>query len=475
MYDFIVIGAGVIGSFIAQELSKYQIKVLVLDKENDIANKTSAANSAIIHSGYDPLPGSLKATLNAKGNNMYPGICHYYNVPFKKTGSLTLAFDDGGVEHLKKLAKRAEVNGVTVELLEQDKILKMEPHVKDNVKLGLFAPSAGIVYPWQISFALMDHAISNGVKLQLNQEVKEIVSTANGYIVRSQDTTYNTRQIINCSGVHGTKLQALIEEVDYEITPRKGEYYVLARGAFKYVNHIIFPLPTARGKGVLAVPISEREILIGPTSDYVSDYDDVSTSASNLAYLQKEILHTMNEMPTHRIIRSFAGLRATSQKHDFDIFESKTNKGLFHVLGIESPGLASAPAIAKYVARIINVEKYTLKVDFKEYCSSTRICELSAEERIKKIFENGKYGKIVCRCEKISQQEVIEAIGGNVGSATIKGIKKRVRPGSGACQGGFCEANILQIIAKETNCNELDVNYDSINSKVLLSRSKEGY
>ncbi|WP_423364285.1 NAD(P)/FAD-dependent oxidoreductase [Mycoplasma sp. P36-A1] len=475
MYDYIIIGAGVVGSFIAKELSQYDVKTLVLDKENDIANGTSMANSAIIHSGYDPEPNTLMAKLNVVGNQMYPELCKYYDVDFSPIGSITIAFDDAGVEKIKELAERAVINKVETRILSSEEILEKEPHVKKDAKLGLFAPTAGIVYPWQMCLALMDHAISNGVELRLNQEVIKIEKIEQGFLITTKDNQYQTKNIINCAGVYGAKIQGMLEKPQYDIRPRKGEYYVLTRGNFEYVNHVIFPLPTERGKGVLAVPISEREILVGPTSDYVDSFDDLSTTAEKLAYLKEEILHTMNDMPVDRIMRSFAGLRATSEKHDFDISASKENKGLYNVIGIESPGLASSPAIAKYVSKIAQFEKLPKKTDFKEYQATTRIRNLKMPERIEKIPENNLYGNIVCRCENISEQEIVEAIHGNVGSISVKGIKKRVRPGSGQCQGGFCEGHIVKIIAREKGIDEMDVKYDNDKSPILVSLSKEEY
>lgn len=475
MYDYIIIGGGITGSFIARELSKYDVKTLIIDAESDLANQTTMANSAIVHSGYDPKPNTLKAKLNVKGNLMYKDLCKYYDVEFNQLGSLTVAFSSDGIETLKELEERAKINGVEVKLLSQKELLQQEPSIKKTAVGALFAPRAAIVYPWQITYAIMDHAITNGIELKLNTRVEDINKNNSEYEVVCNNGTFITKNIINCAGVHATKIQEMLEESEYKITPRKGEYYVLERGPYKYVNHIIFPLPTERGKGVLANPISEREILIGPTSEEVNDYYDVSTTNEKLQYLKDEVLKTMENMPVDRIMRSFSGLRASANKGDFIIEESKSNKGFFHVMGIESPGFASAPAIAKYVAEIANFDNLKLKDDFKEYTATTRIRPLTKEERYEKISENSDYGKIVCRCEQISKQEVIECIKGNVGASTVKGVKKRVRPGQGKCQGGFCEVDIVKILAEELDKSILDVCYDSSESNVLIEKSKEKF
>lgn len=474
MYDYMIIGSGVVGAFIAKELSQYDVKVLVVDKESDIANGTTAANSAIIHSGYDPVPGTLKAKLNVIGNRMYPEICKYYNVPFDNIGSITIACDDQGLDMLKELEQRSKINGVEVQMLSREETLAKEPNITKDVKGSLFAPSTGIVYPWQISFALMDHAISNGVELKLNEQVISIKKNEICYKIKTINNEYKAKNIINCAGVYGSKIQGMIEEVKIDVSPRKGEYFVLSRAAHPYVNHVVFPLPTDRGKGILVVPISEREILVGPTSEYVDDYDDLSTSKENLDYITSEINKTVANVPMHRIMRSFSGIRATPESHDFIIEESCNNAGFFNVIGIESPGFASAPAIAKYVALIGNFESLPIKNNFKEYQPTTRISHLKVEELAGLVSYNQDYGRIICRCENVSVQEVVESIRGNIGATTIKGVKKRVRPGSGPCQGGFCEPEIVKIIAKEMGSDVMDVCYDKQGSEILVMESKGG-
>ncbi|NIZ19679.1 NAD(P)/FAD-dependent oxidoreductase [Entomospira culicis] len=456
------------GAFIAKELSHYDVKVLVLDKENDFANQTTMANSAIIHSGYDPKPGTLKAKLNVQGNQMYKDICHYYKIPFNQMGSLTVAFDEAGVARLHELKDQATINGVEVELLSAEEVLAQEPAINPTVKMALLAPTASIVYPWQITFALFDHSISNGVEVKLGQEVVALRKAQEGYTIETKSgEEFQAHHVINCAGLFGVEIQKMIEPTEDAITPRKGEYFVLTRGAYKYVNHIIFPLPTERGKGVLAVPISNREILIGPTSEVIDDFDDVTTTKEGLSYLIKEIKNTMSTVPTDRIIHEFAGLRASSTRHDFIIEESKYNTGLYHVIGIESPGLASAPAIAKYLADLAAFEQLPRKTNFKEYQPTTLIT------KHKQVKDHPDYGVIICHCEHVSRQEIRDAMHGNVGSHTIKGIKKRVRAGFGPCQGGFCEPTIVRLISQEMGISPKEVLHDGPNSAVLKRDSKE--
>lgn len=472
MYDYIVIGAGIVGAFIAKELSQYDLKVLVLDKENDIANETSMANSAVIHAGYDPIPGTLKAKLNVEGNKLYHELAGYYQVPIYPIGSLTVATNQIEYTYLEELVERAKLNKVEVELLSGDEAKQKEPALNPDVVGALYAPSAAIMYPWTMAYAVFDHAISNGVELQLNQEVTNIKHEKDCYEVFTQNNVFESKAIINCAGVFGTTIQSMIEPCDIEITPRKGEYYVLQRAAQSYINHVVFPVPSVKGKGVLMVPVSERELLVGPTSEVVEDHDDLSTTTMGLSTIKKEINKTMKDVPFHRIMRSFAGLRATPSSHDFYIQESSQHTSLFHCIGIESPGFASAPAIANYLSEIAHFNKHVKKNDYKAYFPTTRIHPMTVEERKVASNSDGDYGKIICRCETISKKEIEEAMQGNVAAKTIKGIKKRVRPGSGVCQGGFCEPEIVKMISKHYSIPMTQVLYDKPDSQILVAHAK---
>ncbi len=472
MYDYVIIGAGIVGAFIAKELSQYDVSVLVLDKENDIANQTSMANSAIIHAGYDPEPGTLKARLNVEGNKMYHELVKTYGIPYYPIGSLTVATNEDEYKHLLMLKERAALNQVEVTLLNEKETKEKEPALSDDVVGSLFAPTAAIIYPWTMAYALFDHAISNGVELKLNQTVLSIKKTSDGYDIETQNNQYHTKSIINCAGVFATNIQAMIETPSVHVQPRKGEYYVLQRAAKSYVNHIIFPVPSSKGKGVLAIPVSERELLVGPSSAFVEDKQDHATTPQGLEYVKQEINKTLKDVPFNRIMRSFAGLRATPSNHDFVIEASKQFPGLIHCIGIESPGFASAPAIAKYVGEIALFNQHKKKEVYLDYKPTTRIYPMSMSERLKAVQINEDYGKIICRCETISKKEIEEALVGNIPATSVKGIKKRVRPGSGVCQGGFCEPDIVQLIATMHNIRPQCVPYDDQDAPILVATAK---
>ncbi len=474
MFDVIIIGAGISGTFVARELSKYSLKILVIDKHNDIANETTMANSAIIHSGLDPIPGSLKAILNVKGNKMYPAICEELNVEFKKCGSINVATNEEEIKKLRALENNAKVNGVEVTWMNQEEVRAHEPNISDHVQAGLFAPSAGIIYPWELALALMDNAITNGVTLALNEEVVNIEKD-NHFIVETSKGKYQSKTVINASGVYADVIRNMVCKPKYEIHPRRGQYFVLDKSEKGLVNSVIFPLPTEKGKGVLVVPTTHDNILVGPDSVFVDDRSDTMTSKEGMNYVRENAGNIVDNVPMNRVIRSFSGLRAASDIHDFIIEEDGEVKGFVDVAGIESPGLASAPAIAKLVVSIIrgilNPEE---KTDFIKYQPTTLISNLSREDLRNKMIDDKSYRKVICRCEVITEGEIIASIKGNVGARSVKGVKKRCRPGMGLCQGGFCEPEVVKILARELDIDPLEVPLDSKGSNILAKETKVG-
>ncbi|HNZ50235.1 MAG TPA: NAD(P)/FAD-dependent oxidoreductase, partial [Bacilli bacterium] len=473
MYDVIIIGAGVNGAFIARDLAKYQLKILVIEKENDVGDVTSCANSAIIHSGYDPHPNTLKAKLNVLGNAMYDEICRDLDVEFSRLGSLTLAFSDEEAEQIPFLMERAQKNGVPVQLLNHDEILSMEPKINKQVKSALFAPSTGIINPFELVVALMENAMENGVELHLNEEVMKIIKEDNCYKIFSQCGEYSTKVVVNAAGLFADQINNMIMDSKETIIPRKGEYFVLDHFSEPFVSHVLFSIPTDQGKGVLVAPTTSQNYLIGPSSHFINEKDDFSTNQDILSQVLVSAQRMVNKIPMGKLIREFAGLRAFHVSNDFVI---NHQDGFINVLGMQSPGLASAPATSKMVMGFIKT--YLPFVEKQNYKSKRRplyrLNRLESEERNRLIKEHPSLGNIVCRCEQVSEGEVVDAIHRLCGATSIKGVKKRVRPGAGKCQGGFCEPLIMRILARELKQPLNKINYDNQKSYILLEKTKGG-
>lgn len=473
MYDVIIIGAGVIGASIARELSRYKAKVLLLDKENDVGNVTSMANSAIVHSGYDPKPGTNKAKYNVEGNSMFDVLTEELDVEFKRIGSLTCATDEEEMKVIEGYVSRAKENGVEIKILNKEETKAIEPYVSDAVIGSLYAPTAGIINPFELCVALCENAIDNGVELLLNEEVVNVEKRDNKYIVKTKNNEFEAKVVVNAAGLYSDKVSKMLGINHFDITPRKGEYFVLDHFEKPFVSHVIFPVPTEKGKGILVTPTTHGNYLVGPSSEFVDDKDDFSTDKLTLDNVRKSSAKLVRDIPFSYIIRQFSGLRATGSTHDFVIEEID---GFVNLGGIESPGLASSPAIAKEAVRLINgVLSLEENKDFNPCRRKVvRLNKLSAEERNELIKTNPAYGHIICRCEGISEGEVIDCIRRNAGARTIKGVKKRCRPGFGKCQGGFCEPLVVEILSRELNLDPLSVRYDSKESYILQSETKEG-
>lgn len=472
MYDVIIIGAGVIGASIARELAKYKAKVLVLDKENDVGNVTSMANSAIVHSGYDPKPETNKAKYNVEGNKMYDALVKELDVEFKRIGSLTCATSEEEMEIIKSYISRAKENGVEIKILNGEETREIEPFISDNVVGSLYAPTAGIINPFELCVALCENAMDNGVEILLNQEVVGISRKDSNYVVKTRSDEFVAKVVVNAAGLYSDKIANMVGLDYFKITPRKGEYFVLDHFEKPFVSHVIFPVPTEKGKGILVTPTTHGNYLVGPSSEFVDDKDDFSTDKPTLDEVRKNSSKLIKNIPFNYIIRQFSGLRATGSTHDFII---DNHDGFINLGGIESPGLASAPAIAKEAVRLVNLNlNLPINSDFNPCRRKViRLSKMSEAQRNELIKRDKRFGHIVCRCEGISEGEVIDCIKRNAGARTIKGVKKRCRPGFGKCQGGFCEPLIVEILARELNVDPLQVRYDSTGSYILQSETKE--
>lgn len=473
MYDIIVIGAGAVGCAVAREATKYKLKVLVMDKENDVGNKTSMANSAIVHSGYDPKPGTNKAFHNVRGNKLYDELCKDLDVEFKRIGSLTCATNEEELAIIEGYLSRSKENGVEVKLLNKEETKKLEPFVSDKVIGSLYAPSAGIINPFELTVALMENAMDNGAELRLNEEVLDVKKVKDHYVVVTNKGELEAKVVVDSAGLYSDKIAKMVGVDTFEIKPRKGEYFVLDHFKKPFVSHVIFPTPSAKGKGILVTPTTHGNYLVGPSSEFVDEKDDFSTDKLTLDDVRSKSSLLVDNIPFQYMIRQFSGLRATGSTGDFII---ENHDGFIVLGGIESPGLASAPSIALKVLELVSENiKLEANPEFKkERRKVYRLNKMSEEERNELIKKYPSFGHIVCRCETVSEGEVVDAIRRNAGPTTIKGVKKRCRPGFGKCQGGFCEPLILQILARELNKDPMSIKYDSDDAYILESETKGG-
>lgn len=476
MYDVLIIGAGIVGSFLAHDLSKMELKVAVIEKESDVANRATMANSAIIHSGHDPLEGTLKARLNVRGNEMYESICKDLGVSFKRTSAFVVATSKEEEETLDTLYDQAKNRNIPVMLLTREDAIEKEPNLSDYVTRVIELPSTGIVYPWEVAIALAEEAIQNGVEFHLKEEVQKIEKKENAFKVYTNNGRYESKIVINAAGTYSDKIYGMVsKEVEFKITPRKGEYFVLDKLQNPLVSRVIYPVPSSIGKGVLVVPTTHGNVLLGPNSEIVDSDELNNNTKENLDYVKREIGKTVKNIPMQNIIRTFAGLRPTSTIHDFIIEEAKDVINFINVAGIESPGLASAPAISEYVINELLSDKINMnnKENYTKRRPVIKPKELNDQERNELVKKEPAYGRIVCRCEQITEGEILDAIRRPLGAKTVKGVKKRVRPGMGRCQGGFCEPLVVDILARELNISPMEVRLDSDNSVMLMSETKE--
>lgn len=474
MYDVIIIGAGVIGCATAYELSKYNANVLLLEKENDVSMGTTKANSAIIHAGFDPDPGTDMAKYNVKGNEMIRNMVKDLDVPFNQIGSLVVAFSEEEVKTIKELYDRGIVNGVPdMEIWDEAKLKEEEPNIAPEAKGALFAPTAGVISPWEFALAMAEVAVKNGVELKVNTEVDNIEKMDGGYKVTTNNGTYEAKFICNAAGIQADEINEMINEKKFTITPNKGEYYLLDKNQGDIVKHVIFQCPNEKGKGVLVSPTVHGNLIVGPNSENTNE-DDLSTTLDGLAFVSTQALKSVPSINYRESIRNFAGLRARTGVHDYFIYEGE--KGFFNLAGMASPGLSSAPAVAVDVVEWMQEEGLSKeeKKDFDGTRKVLRFKKLSHEERAKAIEENPLYGKIICRCETITEGEIVNALHRCIVPTTIDGIKRRCNPGMGRCQGGFCGPRVQEIIARELNMPLEDVIQDRNGTIIITGETKTG-
>lgn len=476
MYDVAIIGAGVIGASVFRELSKYNIKTILIEKENDVSMGTSKANSAIVHAGYDPKIGTLMAKYNVKGNEMFEDLCKELSVPFKRNGSLVLAFNDEDLETINNLYINGNKIGVKgLKVLSKEEVLEIEPNLSHDIKGALIAPTGGIVGPFEYTIALVENGIQNGGEITLDAEVYKINKKDETFIIETKNgKKIESRYVINAAGIYADKIHNMICKESFKITPRKGEYYVMDKSQGNLVSHTVFPCPSKLGKGILVTPTIHGNLLVGPNAVDGDDKESLNTTGDGLANIKKSAMHTTEKINFRDCIRTFAGLRAVPDIGDFIVGEDKEIKGFVDVAGIKSPGLSSAPAIAEDVVNILKNAGLSLdrNLNFNGKREQVYFMELSKEEKVELIKKDSRYGRIICRCESITEGEIIDAINRSFGKVSIDGVKRRCRPGMGRCQGGFCGPRVQEIISRELNINMEDIVQEKSDSVILYGKTK---
>ena len=480
-YHVATVGGGVIGSAIAFELSKYDVDVVVIEKGCDVASETSKANSGVVHSGINSKPGSLKARFCVEGNQKIRTLATELGFSYKNVGKYIIAKNDEERKELEKLKKIGIKNNVPdLEIHDKSIVNKKEPYVSCDT--GLWVPSAGIILPYEFTIMLAENAAINDVDFLLKTEVKDIEKKEHHFIIKTNNDMIQSDLLINASGLNCKKIVSMVEEPDFNVYPCRGEYLVLDKKFSDLVTSMIYPVPDTK-KGVLGVhitPTVEGNILLGPSAEFIDDLDDKRTTSEKMKILYKEAKEIIPNLPADSVINAFSGIRCklASEKEggwaDYRIFESKTTPGLINLLGIESPGLTAAPAIAEEIKemiskKIILKEKETFVIQKKR----KRFSEMDLDEKTKLIQKDERWGRIVCRCEHVTEAEVINALSNPLGAKTLTAVKYRCRAGLGRCQGGFCTQHIVRIMEEDFKMDFKKITLKSPNSNLFYRRNRE--
>ena len=477
MYDVIVIGCGVVGAATAYRLARYRLRTAVLEACNDVANGTTKANSAIIHAGYDPEPGTLMAALNVEGNRMTAEICQKLDVPFRRCGSLVVAFTPEDRAMLETLYQRGVANGVPqLQLLSGEEAHALEPALAPEVCGALLAPTAGIIDPWGFALAMIEVAVQNGVELHRSCPVTAIDALPEGgFRLTTPKGSFEARCVINAAGVEADRVHELLEPVSWKMTPNRGEYYLFDKSEGSLVNHVIFQCPGPEGKGVLVSPTVHGNLIAGPNAEPVTDRLDVGNTANGLAFVRARALKSVPGINFRQNIRNFSGIRANPDQGDFLIAPSPNYPGFIDLAGIKSPGLSSAPAIGKRAAELAAQAGISLEEnpDFRDERHVVRFRHLPPEEKNALIAKDPRYGRVICRCETITEAEIVAALHGPVPACTVNGVKRRCNAGMGRCQGGFCGPRVQEIISRELGIPPTQICMEQEGSWLLACETKQ--
>jgi glycerol-3-phosphate dehydrogenase len=474
MYDVIIIGAGVIGASIARELSRYNLKVALLEKEDDVTTGASKANSGIVHGGYAAKYGTLKGQLCAKGNKMFQKLEGELNFGYRQTGALVLGFNEEDEKRITVLYENGLKMGCDdLEIIRGDKLFQIEPYLNSAVTVALYAKSVGVTSPYELTIALAENAITNGVELKLSSEVISIEKLKEKFIVHTNEDQIEARYIVNSAGLYSDNVTSMVGINDFKIIPKRGQYILLGKDQAHLVNSVIFQVPTDIGKGILVTTTYHGNFMIGPNAEEVSDRDDLSTTAETLKYVIETARKSIPDFNIKKSLTTFSGIRATTNTGDF-IIEESTVKRFINVAGIDSPGLTSSPAIAEMVIGILKTSGLNL-VDKNNFTPYRKGIIIKKDIDFHgKIDDSDPTKNIICRCEQVTESEIVDAIHRNIPIASTDAIKRRTRAGMGPCQGSFCSARVKSIIARELNIDEDKVTVRGNNNSKSPVRAEIG-
>ena len=476
MYDVVIIGCGITGAAVAFELSRYQLKVAVLEGENDVAQGATKANSAILHAGYDPKPGTLMAKLNVRGVELAAELCEKLDVPYRRNGAMVLGFSEEDKATLQELYDRGITNGVKeLKIISGDEARAMEPNLAPEVVAALHIPTSAVCLPWEYCLALAETAVNNGVELYLEHKVTGLTKLDNGWGVMTEKGAFETRYVVNAAGVYADQVQNMASPADWKIEPARGEYYLLDKGEGARVDHTIFQCPSKVGKGVLVSPTVHGNLIVGPDSCPVEP-GNVSNTAAGLGAVRAASVRSVPSVDLRQSIRNFAGVRAHATTGDFIIGGVEGAPGFFNAAGICSPGLSAAPAIAEYLVELMGEAGLPLEPNAAFRCERRRVRfrELSVEERAAAVAENPAYGRVICRCETVTEGEILDAIHSPIPPRSVDGVKRRAGAGLGRCQGGFCGPRVVELLCRELNIDPKDMLQDRAGSYMLVEATKGG-
>lgn len=475
MYDVVIVGCGVTGAAAAFELSKYRLSVAVLERENDVAMGATKANSAILHAGYDPEPGTLMAKLNVRGSALAGELCKALDVPYRQCGSLVVGLSEEDRPRLEELYRRGRANGVPgLRLLDRKEALALEPNLSPETVGALYAPSAAICSPWEFCLALAETAVKNGAELHLDTAVTGMERGKGGWTVHTVKGDFQARYVVNAAGVDGAVVHDMAAPHAFDISPSRGQYYLLDKSEGDRVGHIVFQCPSDKGKGVLAAPTVHGNLIVGPDSQPVEG-NDTATSAAGMSYVKATALCAVPSIDFRASIRNFAGVRAKA-RNDFILREAEGAPGFIDLAGICSPGLSAAAAIGEYAVELLEqaglkaVKKNTFTVKRRR----TRFRELPPEERAALVERDPAYGRVICRCETVTEGEILEALHGPIPPRSVDGVKRRVNAGMGRCQGGFCGPRVVELLCRELGLSHREITQDQAGSWLLCRETKGG-